>query len=79
MYLYGDTGKYEFIDDILIYHHSSVQSQFKDKIEKAIETLEKEDLSQIKSIIIDLRGNTGGNSRLNKLLIDFLKNIMIRN
>lgn len=73
MYLYGDTGKYEFIDDILIYRHSSVQSQFKDKIEKAIETLEKEDLSQIKSIIIDLRGNTGGNSRLNKLLIDFLK------
>lgn len=72
-YLYGDTATYKFIGDTLIYNHSSVQAKFEDKIKTAIDSLEKEDLSQVHAIIIDLRGNTGGNSGLNKYLIDFLK------
>lgn len=72
-YLYGDTATYKFIGDTLIYNHSSVQAKFEDKIKTAIDNLEKEDLSHVHAIIIDLRGNTGGNSGLNKYLIDFLK------
>lgn len=35
--------------------------------------MRSEDLSNIDTIIIDIRGNTGGNAALNKILIDFLK------
>lgn len=72
-YRYGDNATYKFIDNCLIYNHSSVQVRFKEQIENAIETLRKEDLSNIDTIIIDIRGNTGGNSSLNKILMDFLK------
>ena len=72
-YLYGDTASYKFIDGVLIYSHSSVQSKFEAKIKESIDTLEKEDLSHIHTIIIDLRGNTGGDSGLNKFLLNFLK------
>lgn len=34
--------------------------------------MRKLDLTNINKIIIDLRGNTGGNSGLNKILMDFL-------
>mgnify|MGYP002516008473 FL=1 len=71
-YLYGDTGSYKITNNVLIYNHSSVQSQYETKIKDAIKRLEAEDLSQISTIIIDLRGNTGGNSGLNSLLTDFL-------
>lgn len=64
---------YEIKGNILIYYHSSVQMEFKDKIEKAINELELKDLSKIDKIIIDLRGNTGGNASLNKPLIKFLQ------
>lgn len=61
-YLHGNNATYKIIDNILIYNHSSVQSQFEEKIKAAIEKLNKEDLTHINTIIIDIRGNTGGNS-----------------
>ncbi len=64
---------YEIKDNTLIYNHFTIQNQFKDKIGEAIARLEEEDLSNISKIIIDLRGNTGGNSALNKPLISFLE------
>ncbi len=69
----NDNATYKFIDNCLIYTHSSVQSSFKEKIETAISKLEKEDLSQIDTIIVDIRGNTGGDSGLNEKLMSFLK------
>lgn len=75
-YLYGDTCSYKITNNVLIYNHCSVQSQYETKIKDAIKRLEAEDLSQISTIIIDLRGNTGGNSGLNSLLTDFLNKHM---
>ena len=72
-YLYGKNCEYRFIDNCLVYNHSSVQIKFKDKIILAMNKLRSEDLSNINTIIVDLRGNTGGNSALNEYLIDFLK------
>ena len=72
-YIFGEPGEYNFIDNCLIYKHSSVQMMYKDKIEESINKLKEENLSNIDTIIIDLRGNIGGNSNLNKFLIDFLK------
>ena len=70
---YGKNASYKFIDNCLIYNHSSVQMQFKEKIENAIANLRKEDLTNIDTIIIDIRGNTGGNAALNNILMNFLK------
>ena len=42
-------------------------------LEESIKKLQNEDLSGIDTIIIDLRGNWGGNSLLNMSLMDFLK------
>ena len=72
-YRYGNNATYRFVDNCLIYNHSSVQMKFKEKIESTIEILKKEDLSNIDTIIVDIRGNTGGNSSLNKILMDFIK------
>lgn len=72
-YRYGANATYRFVDNCLIYNHSSVQAGFKEKIEQAIENLRKEDLSNVDTIIIDIRGNTGGNAALNKLLMSFLE------
>ncbi len=72
-YRYGNNATYRFVDNCLIYNHSSVQMKFKEKIESTIEMLKKEDLSNIDTIIVDIRGNTGGNSALNKILMDFIK------
>lgn len=71
-YLYGENATYIIEDETLIYTHSSVQPKFKEQIEKAINELRKKDLTNINRIIIDLRGNYGGNSALNKMLMDFL-------
>ena len=71
-YQYGNNGDYRFVDNCLIYNHSSVQNKFKETIESSINNLRKEDLSNIDTIIIDIRGNWGGNSLLNKLLMDFI-------
>lgn len=71
-YRYGKNATYEFVGDSLVYNHSSVQMRFKDDIERAVDRLRREDLSDINTIIIDIRGNTGGNSALNKILVDFL-------
>lgn len=64
---------YEIKGNSLIYNHFTVQNQFKEKIEESISHLEKEDLSNVSKFIIDLRGNTGGNSALNKPLMAFLE------
>lgn len=71
-YYYGEPGTYKIINDSLIYKHSSIQIEYKDIIEKSIEDIRGLDFNKISKIIIDLRGNIGGNSRLNKPLIDFL-------
>lgn len=71
-YRYGDNATYIFIDNCLIYRHTSVQMKFKEKIEQAINRLKEENLCDIDTIIIDIRGNTGGNASLNKILVDFI-------
>ena len=72
-YAYGRNTKYEIVDNCLIYNHTSVMMQYKNLIEEAIKKMEKENLDNIDTIIIDIRGNTGGNSSLNKPVIDFIK------
>ena len=72
-YQYGNNGNYIFIDNCLVYNHSSVQNRFKETIENSINNLRQEDLSNVDSIIIDIRGNWGGNSALNKILMDFIE------
>lgn len=71
-YRYGKNASYRFVDNCLIYNHSSVQMRFKEKIEFAISNLRKKDMSNVDTIIIDIRGNTGGHSDLNKILVDYL-------
>lgn len=70
---WNKNATYSIKDDVLIYNHFTVQNQFKEQIEASISCLEKEDLSNISKIIIDIRGNTGGNSALNKPLMSFLE------
>ena len=72
-YMYGNNTEYKIEDNCLVYNHSSVQIHFKDKIEDSINRLNMEDLSNVDTIIIDLRGNWGGNSALNEPLFNFLK------
>ncbi len=72
-YFFGDTGSYEIKNNTLIYKHTSVQERYERQIKEAINRLKKEDLSKVNRIIIDLRGNKGGNAKLNELLISFLK------
>lgn len=72
-YCYQDNATYRFENNCLIYTHKSVQNQFKDKIKNAIDCLRQINLDNIDTIIIDLRGNFGGNASLNKYLMDFLK------
>lgn len=72
-YCYGNNASYRIIDNCLIYNHSSVQARFKEKIEQAISNLKQENLYDMDTIIIDIRGNTGGNSALNKILMDFVE------
>lgn len=72
-FMFGNNAEYKIIDNCLVYNHSSVQDKFKDIIKKSIKKLEVEELNNVDTIIIDLRGNWGGNSNLNKILIDYLK------
>lgn len=72
-YFYGNNAEYKVIDNCLIYNHSSIQDKFKCLIENSIKKLEAEDLSHVDTIIIDLRGNCGGNAALNKILVNYLK------
>lgn len=73
-YEYGHPGEYKFIKNALVYKHSSVQDMFKEQIEESIKKLQSEDLSNIYTFIIDIRGNSGGNSLLNSWLMNFIKN-----
>ncbi len=73
MYEFGKNASYSFIGNCLVYKHSSVQMKFQKMIEESINNLRNEDLSSIDTIIIDIRGNTGGNSALNKILMDFIE------
>ena len=65
---------YEIKNNALIINHSSVKISEEEKIIEMLKKIRNENLSNINKIIIDLRGNTGGNSRLNKYLVDFLNN-----
>ncbi len=64
-YRYGNNCSYKFIDNCLVYNHRSLQPGFEKMIINAMNNLRKENLDNIDTIIIDLRGNTGGNSALN--------------
>lgn len=72
-YRYGNPGTYKIENGVLIINHSSVQNRFKEKIENMMNELNKLDLSDINTIIVDIRGNTGGNSAYNKQLMEFIK------
>ena len=72
-YQYGKPGTYYINDNKLIITHSSVQNRFKENIESMINDLNKLNLSEIDTIIVDIRGNTGGNSVHNKPLMEFLE------
>ncbi len=72
-YMYGNVGHYEIRDNAIIYTHSSIQPTYEETIKNAIESLDKENLTDTNTIIIDLRGNWGGNSRLNNYVMDFIK------
>lgn len=63
---------YKIENNTLIYNHFSIQESCEEKINNAIDSLKKENLSGVEKIVVDLRGNSGGNSRLNKPLMDFL-------
>ena len=74
-YLYGNNnGTFKIVNNTLIYNHRSVQQEYESTIKESIEKLNKINLTSINKIIIDLRGNLGGNSALNKPLINFLSN-----
>lgn len=73
-YLHDNPGTYEIKDNKLIISHTSVQNRYKETIESMVEKLRKLDLESIDTIVVDIRGNTGGNSANNKSLMDFLKN-----
>lgn len=74
-YLYSNNnGTFKIVNNTLIYNHKSVQQEYESAIQESIEKLSKMDLTSINKIIIDLRGNLGGNSILNKPLMDFLSN-----
>lgn len=73
-YLFGNPGTFNIFGNKLVITHSSVQNRFKEKIENMVEELKQLDLSSIDTIIVDIRGNTGGNSAINKCLMDFLEN-----
>ena len=72
IFAYGNVGTYSVKDKKLIINYSSVQNKFKSNIENMMNEINKLDLSEIDTIIVDIRGNTGGNSGLNKPLIDFI-------
>lgn len=72
IFAYGNVGTYGVKDKKLIINYSSVQNKFKSNIENMMSEISKLDLSEIDTIIVDIRGNTGGNSGLNKPLIDFI-------
>lgn len=71
-YYYGDTGTYEIKKDTLLYKLCSIQNEYKSIIEESIREISDLDYDKINKIIIDLRGNIGGNSGLSKPLLDFL-------
>ncbi len=74
-YLYGNNnGTFKIVNDTLIYNHRNLQQENESTIKESIEELNKLDLTNVNKIIIDLRGNLGGNSALNKPLMNFLSN-----
>lgn len=72
-YLYGNPGTYSERGNTLIITHSSSNMQYADVISKMVDDLSKKDLTNIDTIIVDIRGNTGGNSKNNNALMDFLR------
>ena len=73
-YQYGKPATYFLNGSKLIINHSSIQNRFKEQIINMINELNQLNLSEIDAIVVDIRGNTGGNSAHNKPLMEFLKN-----
>ena len=72
---YGKTSTYKIIDNCLIYNHNSSKQMYIEKTKASIEKIKNTNLDNINSIIIDLRGNTGGTSKANDDLINYLKTV----
>lgn len=66
-----ETEQYNVIDDILVFKYPSCKDNYKPDINKIEEIIEE---SSIKKFILDLRGNSGGNSGIIKPLIEYLSN-----
>lgn len=56
--------KYKIVDNTLILNLFSFQNKYKDLLIKMLNSLDNEDLSSIDKIILNVRGNRGGNGQL---------------
>lgn len=63
--------QYSIIDDMLVFKYPSCKENYKPDINKIEEIIIGSD---IKKIILDLRGNSGGNSNIIRPLIEYLSN-----
>ena len=63
--------QYNVIDDLLVFKYPSCKENYKPDINKIEEIIEE---SSIKKFILDLRGNSGGNSSIIEPLIKYLSN-----
>lgn len=65
--------KYKIVDNTLILNIFSFQNKYKDLMINMLDSLDNEDLSSINKIILDVRGNHGGNGQLfSPYLYEFL-------
>ena len=73
-YFFGNAGAYKIIDNCLVYTHSSAAHQVRKKIDESIKKLENENIDNVDTIIVDLRGNGGGSANNNNPLMNYLNN-----
>lgn len=66
-----DKGQYNIIDNIFVFKYPACKNDYEPDISK-IRKIIKE--NNIKKFVLDLRGNSGGNSNIIKVLIDYLSN-----
>lgn len=63
--------QYNVIDDMLVFKYPSCKENYRPDINKIEEIIEE---SSIKKFLLDLRGNSGGNSSIIEPLIEYLSN-----
>lgn len=78
-YNFGKQGDYEFKGDTLVYKMGSFQPRYKEKYKESLDRLEKEDITNINNVIIDLRGNWGGTSECFQGFLEFLQENSFKN